>query len=199
MIRSDTLTPVLRIEQSILLIRGQKVMIDCDLAELYGVPTKRLNEQVKRNRERFPLDFMFQLTTDEKVEVVANCDHLNKLKFSKALPFVFTEHGAMMAGFMLNSAHAVEMSVYVVRAFVRLREVLASNRELALRLDDLEEKTEALALNHENFAHNTRAQLKQVFEAVRQLMTPPDPPKRPIEFVTTEEKSNTPKAAKKKG
>ena len=199
MIRSDTLTPVLRIEQSILLIRGQKVMIDSDLAELYGVPTKRLNEQVKRNRERFPLDFMFQLTTDEKVEVVANCDHLNKLKFSKALPFVFAEHGAMMAGFMLNSAHAVEMSVYVVRAFVRLREVLASNRELALRLDDLEEKTEALALNHENFAHNTRAQLKQVFEAIRQLMTPPDPPKRPIGFVTTEDKSNTPKAAKKKG
>ncbi|GHU31193.1 hypothetical protein AGMMS50256_19300 [Betaproteobacteria bacterium] len=174
-------------------------MIDSDLAELYGVPTKRLNEQVKRNRERFPNDFMFQLSTDEKTEVVANCDHLNKLKFSKTLPFVFTEHGAMMAGFMLNSAHAIEMSVYVVRAFVRLREVLASNRELALRLDDLEEKTEALALQHDTFAHNTRAQLKQVFEAIRQLMTPPSPVKRPIGFVTSEEdKSNKPKAPKKR-
>lgn len=107
----SALAPVLRIEQRILLIRGQRVMIDSDLAELYGVPTKRLNEQVKRNRERFPNDFMFQLTAEEKAEVVANCDHLNKLKFSKALPFVFTEHGAMMAGFMLNSPHAVEMSV----------------------------------------------------------------------------------------
>ncbi len=198
MIRPDTLAPVLRIEPRILVIRGQKVMIDADLAELYGAPTKRLNEQVKRNRERFPADFMFQLTTAEKVEVVANCDHLNRLKFSKALPFVFTEHGAMMAGFMLNSPHAVEMSIYVVRAFVRLREVLASNRELALRLDDLEEKTEALALQHDTFAHNTRAQLKQVFETIRQLMTPPDPPKRPIGFVTGEEKKDQPKAAKKK-
>lgn len=199
MIRPDTLAPVLRIEPRILVIRGQKVMIDADLAELYGVPTKALNQAVKRNSERFPADFMFQLTATEKAEVVTNCDHLAKLKFSKSLPFAFTEHGAIQASNVLASAQAVEMGVYVVRAFVRLREVLASNRELALRLDDLEEKTEALALQHDSFAHNTRAQLKQVFEAIRQLMTPPDPPKRPIGFVTTEEKSNTPKAAKKKG
>lgn len=87
--------PTLRIESRILVMRGQKVMIDADLAELYGVPTKRLNEQVKRNAGRFPADFMFQLTPDEKAEVVANCDHLAKLKFSKALPFAFTEHGAI--------------------------------------------------------------------------------------------------------
>ena len=86
-----------RIESRIQIIRGQRVMIDVDLAEMYGVQTKRLNEQVKRNRERFPTDFLFQLTLDEKAEVVANCDHLQKLKFSKTLPFAFTEHGAIQA------------------------------------------------------------------------------------------------------
>lgn len=169
----STPTTVLRVEQSILVIRGQKVMIDSDLAELYGVPTKRLNEQVKRNLERFPADFMFQLTAAEKTEVVANCDHLNKLKFSKSLPFVFTEHGAIQASNVLASAQAVEMGVYVVRAFVRLREVLGSSRELAAKLNALEQKTELLSLRHETFSHNTRGQLKQVFEALRQLMAPP--------------------------
>src|SRR6476620_7016832 len=96
---------------------GQRVMLDEDLAELYGVATKRLNEQVKRNRERFPSDFLFQLTASEKAEVVANCDHLAKLKFSKALPYAFTEHGAIQAANVLASAQAVEMGIYVVRAF----------------------------------------------------------------------------------
>lgn len=121
------LQPVELIASKILNIRGLKVMIDADLAELYGVPTKRLNEQVKRNPRRFPDDFMFQLTEEEKQEVVANCDHLNKLKFSKALPFAFTEHGAIQAANVLNSPQAAEVGVYVVRAFVRLRELLASN------------------------------------------------------------------------
>ena len=192
---ANTLAPILPIEPRILVIRGQKVIIDADLAELYGVPTKRLNEQVKRNRERFPHDFMFQLIADEKAEVVANCDHLAKLKFSKSLPFAFTEHGAMMAGFMLNSPHAVGMSIYIVRAFVRLRELAATHQDLARRLDELEEKTEALALNQETFTHNTRVQLKQVFEAIRQLMTPPESPKRPIGFVTQDPPS---KAAKER-
>jgi hypothetical protein len=189
---------VLRVEQRILVIRGQKVMIDTDLAELYGVPTKALNQAVKRNTERFPADFMFQLTAEEKAEVVTNCDHLTKLKFSKALPFVFTEHGAIQASNVLASPQAVEMGVYVVRAFVRLREVLTSSRELAKKLDALEQKTELLSLQHETFSHNTRAQLKQVFEALRQLMTPPaDLPKRPIGFVT-EEKDSKSKGAKSK-
>lgn len=180
---------VLRVEQRILVIRGQKVMIDTDLAELYGVPTKALNQAVKRNAERFPADFMFQLTAEEKAEVVTNCDHLTKLKFSKALPFVFTEYGAIQASNVLASPQAVEMGVYVVRAFVRLREVLTSSRELATKLDALEQKTELLSLQHETFSHNTRAQLKQVFEALRQLMAPPaDPPKRPIGFVKPESK-----------
>ena len=187
---TNSLAPALRIESRILVIRGQKVMIDADLAELYGVPTKRLNEQVKRNADRFPSDFMFQLAAAEKAEVVANCDHLAKLKFSKALPFAFTEHGAIQASNVLATPQAVEMGVYVVRAFVRLREVLASSRELAAKLDALEQKTERLSLQHETFAGNTRAQLKQVFEALRQLMAPPtEPPKRPIGFVTGEVKT----------
>jgi len=196
MSNSSQTTPALSIESRILLIRGQKVMIDADLAELYGVPTKRLNEQVKRNADRFPPDFMFALSAVEKSEVVANCDHLRNLKFSRSMPFAFTEHGAMMAGFVLNTPRAVEMSVYVVRAFARLREVLASNRELAAKLDALERKTELLSLQHEAFAGNTRAQIKQVFDALRQLMTPPDPPKRPIGFVTADEKSGKPRAVR---
>ena len=171
------------------MIRGQKVMLDADLAELDGVTTKRLNEQVKRNRARFPTDFMFQLTAEEKAEVVANCDHLARLKFSPALPHVFTEHGAIMAASVLNTPRAVAMSVFVVRAFVRLREILASNKELAKRLDELEQTTEAMGLQHDSFARNTRAQLKQVFDAIRELMTPPEPQKkRPIGFITGDEK-----------
>lgn len=193
-----TIAPLSRIENRILLVRNQKVMIDADLAELYGVPTKALNQAVKRNAERFPQDFMFQLTAEEKIEVVTNCDHLTKLKFSKSLPFAFTEHGAIQAANVLASAQAVEMGVYVVRAFVRLREVLASHKELAKRLDDLEQATEALALQHDNFARNTRAQLKQVFDAIRELMTPPEPPKRPIGFVPPEEKPTKSKTAKVK-
>ncbi len=191
--------PLAQIESRILLIRGQKVMIDADLAVLYGVPTKRLNEQVKRNSERFPQDFMFTLTAQEKAEVVANCDHLAKLKFSKALPFVFTEHGAIQAANVLASPQAIEMGVYVVRAFVRLREMIVTNGELARRLDELEQTTEALSLRHDTFAHNTRAQLKQVFDAIRELMEPAETVKKqPIGFVTPEEKSAKPKAVKTK-
>ena len=182
--------PIERIESRILMIRGQKVMIDTDLTELYGVPTKRLNEQVKRNSARFPQEFMFRLTQAEKQEVVANCDHLAKLKFARTLPCAFTEYGAIQAANVLASPQAVEMGIYVVRAFVRLRALIATQSDLVKRLDDLEEKSETLALQHDTFAHNTRAQLKQVFEAIRQLMTPPDPPKRPIGFVTPEEKKD---------
>jgi hypothetical protein len=97
------LVPIERVERSILFLRGQKAMLDADLAVLYGVTTKRLNEQVRRNAERFPEDFLFQLTPEEKAEVVAKCDHLAKLKFSPVLPFAFTEHGAIMAASVLNS------------------------------------------------------------------------------------------------
>jgi hypothetical protein len=177
-----------RIESRILMIRDRKVMIDADLAALYGATTKRLNEQVKRNAARFPRDFMFQLTAIEKAEVVANCDHLAKLKFSRALPYAFTEHGAIQAANVLASPQAVEMGIFVVRAFVRMRELAAVHSDLAQRLDDLEGKTEALAQSHETFSRNTRVQLKQVFDAVRELMAPPNPPKRPIGFITDDDK-----------
>ncbi len=157
-----------RIENSILLIRGEKVMLDTDLAVLYGVTTKRLNEQVKRNRNRFPKDFMFQLTKSEKAEVVANCDHLKRLKFSPNLPYAFTEHGAIMLATVLNSSIAVRASIEVVRAFVRLRQILASDVELARKLVALEKKYDA--------------QFKVVFDAIRQLMIPPEKPKSRIGF-----------------
>ncbi|MFH1723678.1 MAG: ORF6N domain-containing protein [Elusimicrobiota bacterium] len=135
---SKALVKIGGIQQRILLIRGEKVIIDADLAEAYGVPTRRLNEQVKRNRVRFPGDFMFQLSAREKAEVIANCDHLKKLKFAKALPFAFTEHGAIMAASVLNSPKAIEVGVFVVRAFVKLREVIAGHKELARKIAQLE-------------------------------------------------------------
>ena len=163
------LVPLERIERSILLIRGEKVIIDADLAGFYGVPTKRLNEQVKRNIDRFPEDFMFQLSQGEKDEVVANCDHLNNIKFSPTLPYAFTEHGALMAANVLNSPQAVEMSVFVVRAFVRLRQLLSSHADLARKVNALEKK----------YDH----QFKAVFDAIRELMSPkPVPANREIGF-----------------
>ena len=109
------------VESRILIIRSQNVLLDRDLAELYGVSTKAFNQAAKRNQDRFPKDFMFQLTAQEKEEVVTNCDHLRSLSFSPNLPFAFTEHGALMAANLLNSARAVRMSIYVIRAFIRLR------------------------------------------------------------------------------
>jgi hypothetical protein len=164
--------PVRHIESRILLIRGQKVIVDSDLAELYGVPTKRLNEQVKRNIERFPPDFMFQLNEPEKAEVVANCDHLQRLKFSPGPPYAFTEHGAIMAASVLNSPQAVQTSVFVVRAFVRLRQILASNEALATRLERLEEAVGT----HDR-------QIVAIVDALYLLMPPEEePPKGPFGF-----------------
>ncbi|RJR21299.1 MAG: ORF6N domain-containing protein [Nitrospiraceae bacterium] len=171
--KGTSIIPIERIEHSILLIRGEKVMLDADLAALYGVTTKRLNEQVKRNRDRFPEDFMFQLTGKEKAEVVANCDHLKALKFSPNLPYAFTEHGSIMLATVLNSPAAVQGSIQVVRAFVRLRQILASNAELALKLNALENKYDA--------------QFKVVFDAIRQLMTTPGQHKRKIGFLREKE------------
>jgi len=114
MAKSKPLVKVGKIQQRILLIRGEKVIVDADLAEFYGVPTKVLNQAVRRNMDRFPADFMFQLNKDEKLEVVTNCDHLNKLKYSPVNPLVFSEHGALMAASILNSARAVEISLFIV-------------------------------------------------------------------------------------
>ena len=128
------------IMNKILLIRGLKVMIDSDLAELYGVTTKRLNEQVKRNKKRFPEDFMFQLTETEKQQVVANCDHLKSLKFSPYLPFVFTEHGAVMLASVLNSERAIQVNIQIVRVFIKMREILAAHKEILQKLEEIERK-----------------------------------------------------------
>jgi hypothetical protein len=159
--------PMERIENRILLIRGERVILDRDLAELYNIATKRFNEQVKRNRNRFPADFMFQLTREEKSEVVAICDHLHNLKYSPNLPFAFTEHGVIMAASVLNSDRAVEMSLYVVRVFVKLRRLLATHVELAQKLEQLERKLQT----HDK-------QIIALFEAIRMLMAPPKTKKK---------------------
>ncbi len=127
-----------------------------DLAARYGVQTKRLNEQAKRYRESFPSDFLFQLTQDERAEVVANCDHLQNLKFSKAQPFALTEHGAIQAANVLASNQAVEMGIYVVLAYLQLRQSLAANADIAQRLVELETKTESLEMSHDTFSRDVR-------------------------------------------
>ncbi len=155
-----------KIDRAILLIRNKRVMLDADLALVFGTTTKRLNERVKRNLDRFPNDFFFQLTPGEKEEVVANCDHLRQLRFSPVNPYAFTEHGTIMLAAILNTPVAVEASVAVVRAFVKFREILVQNRELAKKLGEMEAK----------YDH----QFKVVFDAVRKLMQlPPKDVKRP--------------------
>ncbi len=144
------------IQQRIYLIRKQKVMLDADLAALYGVTTKALNQAVKRNPDRFPEDFMFQLTKKEKDEVVTNCDHLKKLKYSPYLPHAFTEHGVVMLANALNSPAAIKASVQVVQAFVQLRKMLTSNAQLARKLKALEKKYDG--------------QFKVIFDAIYNLM-----------------------------
>lgn len=162
-----------KLHDLILNIRNQRVMIDSDLAKIYGVTTKRLNEQVKRNKNRFPADFMFQLTIGEKNEVVANCDHLKNSKFSNTLPYVFTEHGALMLASVLSSPTAVAASIEVVRAFVRAREWLNLNTDLASKFGQIEQKF----IEHDQ-------KLKVIFDAVRQIMNPSQLPKRPIGIKT---------------
>jgi reverse gyrase len=165
-----------KIEQRILLVRSEKVIIDADLAEFYGVPTKRLNEQVKRNKNRFPEDFMFQLSPEEKSEVVANCDHLSKLKFSKVLPYAFTEHGAIMASSVLNSPRAIEVSVFIVRAFVKLRREILKHKELVRKIEQLDRRL----ANHDQ-------QILSLVQAIKHLISPsPVPKKQKIGFLSDE-------------
>lgn len=171
----SALAQIGRIEGRILTIRGQRVIVDADLAELYGTSTKSLNQAVRRNRDRFPGDFVFQLTGREKAEVVTVCDHLKKLRFSSTLPYAFTEHEAIMAASVLNKPLAVEVSVYVVRAFVRLREMLVTNgAALARKLERLEHKLEL----HAGKLTTHDEAIAAVLSAIRELMTPPEPPKK---------------------
>jgi hypothetical protein len=168
------IVPAEVIHRRIFLIRGEKIMVDRDLAELYGVQTKVLNQAVRRNKERFPESFMFQLTKSERDELVTNCDHLSGLKFSSQMPYAFTEQGVAMLSSVLRSKRAIQVNIQIMTTFVQLRRMLADNKELARRLDELERKYDA--------------QFKVVFDALRKLISPPDPPKRPIDFGVREKK-----------
>jgi len=167
-----TLIPVERIERLIVLIRGHKVILDVDLAKLYGVGTKVLNQAVKRNQRRFPADFMFQLNQEEFENLRSQSVTSSRWGGRRTPPFVFTEQGVAMLSSVLNSERAVQVNIEIMRAFVRLRQLLASNAQLARKLELLEKKYDA--------------QFKVVFDAIRQLMTPPEPNKRRIGFLVKE-------------
>lgn len=177
--------PAERIEASILLIRGHKVMLDAALAGLYGVSVGRLNEAVRRNVDRFPDDFMFQLTREE-FEDLRSQTVTSNLKSQFAIsssgwggrrhpPYVFTEQGVAMLSSVLRSKRAVQVNIEVMRAFVRLRRILSSHKELARKVEELERRIGA----HDQ-------QIQAVFQAIRQLMTPPEPRKREIGFIVKE-------------
>ncbi len=167
---NESLMPIERIERKIYDIRGERVMLDSDLAGIYGVTTKRFNEQVKRNLNRFPEDFMFQLTAEEDERLRSQIATSKKKRGGRRyLPYVFTEHGALMAANLLNSEIAVKTSVQVIRAFVKLRRFALGNTELARKVDAMEKKYDA------NF--------KIVFDAIKKLMMPPDKPKHDIGFI----------------
>ncbi len=157
-------------------MRGQRVILDRDLATLYGVTTARLNEAVKRNSGRFPEDFMFRLTVAERGALMSQIATSKPGRGGhRKLPWAFTEHGAIQAANVLNSPRAIEMGVYVVRAFVKLRALLASNKELAQRLDTLEARIEKKLTSHDE-------SIAAMLSAIRQLLAPPSPKRRGIGF-----------------
>lgn len=162
------------IEERIFLIRGCKVMIDRDLAELYAVETKNLNRQVRRNIQRFPKEFMFRLTEKEKKELVTICHRFKTLRHSTVLPQAFTEHGVAMLASVLKSERAIKISIGIIKTFVKLREIVSSHKELLYKLSKLERKAEK---------HDT--EIYAIFEAIRQLMTAPEKSKQKIGFRKT--------------
>ena len=170
--KSDALA--LQIERRIYLLRGLRVILDADLAEMYGVPTKSLNLAVKRNRDRFPDDFMFQLTVEEADGLRFQIETSKPVRGGRRYrPYAFTEQGVAMLSSVLRSSRAVQVNIAIMRAFVRLRELLLTNADFARKLDAMEAKYDS--------------QFKVVFDALRQLMTPPDPPRRRIGFKAAEE------------
>jgi hypothetical protein len=170
------IVPVERIEKSIYLIRGKKIILDSDLASIYGIPTYRFNEAVKRNKKRFPEDFMFQLKREE-VDILISQNAMSKPGRGgrRSLPYVFTEHGAVMAANILKSPIAVEMSVIVVRAFVKMREIMIEQKDLARKLSALEKKYDK--------------QFQVVFDAIRALMAEEEKPRKKIGFEVKEPKA----------
>jgi hypothetical protein len=208
-------TPALSIEviaPRILTFREQRVILDADLAALYDVPTKRLNEAVKRNLGKFPQDFMFQLTSEEFDALRSQFATSNNGRGGRRhAPRVFTEHGALMAATILSSPRAIEVAVYVIRAFVHLRQQAIKHLDLARRLTDLEDQIIGVNLAHDSFSRNTRIQIKKLFDALSELANKPDAktepaeppipatPKRPIGFIITEEPSEPKTKATKRG
>ena len=172
----EELVPIERIEGKIYLIRGQKVMIDRDLAELYGVPTKRLNEAVKRNIKRFPEEFMFQLTKEEAQALFISRSHFATLKWGhniKYRPYAFNEQGVAMLSSVLNSERAIEINILIIKTFVRLRQLISSHKELARKIEELEKKYS----KHE-------IEISAVFKLLKKLMEPPpETPRKRIGFI----------------
>jgi hypothetical protein len=185
--RPKSLVPVEQIERAILLIRGQKVILDRDLAELYGVETRMLKQAVRRNVGRFPGDFMFELTKEEARSLRSQNVTLKRGGHSKYLPFAFTEQGVAMLSSVLNSARAIEVNIAIMRAFVRLRELVSTHKKLELKLSELERKME----KHDE-------SIETIFEAIRQLMTPPEERRRKIGFEVKEKRAGYGKKAKTK-
>lgn len=173
------IVPIEVITEKIFEIRRQKVMIDADLARLYGVATKVLNQAVKRNIGRFPDDFMFQLTKDEKIELVTNCDRFKNLKHSSALPNVFTEGGVAMLSSVLNSDTAIQINVQIVRAFIHLKQMLSDNDALRYAIEGLERQV-----------NKNKRDIGMAINAIQQILNPPEPPKpkRNIGFGPPEKK-----------
>ncbi|MDQ7817689.1 MAG: ORF6N domain-containing protein [Melioribacteraceae bacterium] len=159
------------ITSKIYVLRNQKVMLDADLANLYGIETRVLKQAVRRNKDRFPNDFMFQLTKNEWQELITNCDNLDSYKFSPSPPFVFTEQGVAMLSSVLNSKRAIKVNIEIMRAFVKMREFLESHKELAKKLSELEKRIEA----HDE-------SIIAIFEAIKQLMAIPEKPQKRIGF-----------------
>ena len=177
--------PVERIEKAILLVRGQKVMLDRDLAVLYGVETRVLNQAVRRNIKRFPLDFMFELTREEIMRI-SQIVISSEIKYSRRV-HAFTEQGVAMLSSVLNSERAIEVNIAIMRVFVRLREMMGTHKELAFKLVELEERLEG----HDE-------QIRSIFEAIRQLMTPLEPPRKRIGFEAKEAPAPYGKGLRKK-
>ena len=180
MTKEVSIIPVEMIQHAILLVRGEKVILDRDLSRLYGVETKALNQAVKRNRERFPDDFMFQLTEAEKEEVVTKCDHLSTLKYSPSAPYAFTEQGVAMLSSVLRSKRAVEVNIAIMRTFVQLRRILADNKLLREKIERLEGKYDE--------------QFQQVFAVLELMIEQDSKPKSRIGFLT---ESQTPQKGKR--
>ena len=160
------------IEQRIFFVCGQRVMIDRDIADLYQVETKHLNRQVKRNSERFPVEFMFQLSNEEKDQLVTNWHRFSSLKHSTTRPYAFTEHGVAMLSSVLKSKRAIQVNIQIIKTFIRLREIASTHKELSRKLKDLELRYDA--------------QFRLVFEAIQSLTKPPEKSKKPIGFQVKE-------------